>query len=335
MHDIHRGRLDLNLLRTLAVLLEERHVSRAAQRLHLTQSAVSHALQRLRRQFDDPLLVRRGTQMLPTERAVALLASVKEILDAVNRIAPPTDFDPATARGTLRIATTDYGSSIVLPHVVHALAKSAPHVTITYTDLSEATFEQLRTGVLDLALSGQESHRDMETEKLFTERFVIMARGDHPCLSRPMTLDEYTDWPHIVVELAHSRLLTIDRLLKRYGRKREIGLRLPHFLAAPFLAQHSDLLVPVPERLAWLYASTLGLAVIEPPPEIDLGRFDYVQMWDGRRTHDPLHRWLRALIREATAHLNAPAAQAKDAPTAKAAAPPQTQRQQKRARSRS
>jgi DNA-binding transcriptional LysR family regulator len=298
MHRIHPQQIDLNLLRTLAVLLEERQVSRAAARLNLTQSAVSHALQRLRRHFDDRLLIRRGGEMVPTPRAEALAGELEQVLAAIDRIVEPAAFDPATATGTLRIAATDYGAATILPQVVHTLAATAPQLTVTFTDLADDTFERLESGFIDLVLSGQESYRDMRTETLFTERFVIMVRGDHPCLERPMTVAEYTRWPHVVVDLLYSRLLGIDRRLKSLGRQRVIGVRLPHFLAAPFLAQRSELLVPVPERLAEMYATALGLAVVEPPPELDLGRFDYVQMWDRRRDNDPVHCWLRGLVKD-------------------------------------
>jgi DNA-binding transcriptional LysR family regulator len=306
MKNIHKGRFDLNLLRTLAVLLEERQVSRAATRLNLTQSAVSHALGRLRRQFDDPLLVRRGQLMVPTPRAERLGEQLQGVLSAVSEMVGPDDFDPAEATGTIRIAATDYGSAIVLPHAVRRLAEEAPRLSVSYTDLQDETFDHLRTGFIDLALSGQESHRDMQTEVLFQERFVIMVRPGHPCLDRRMTVDEYVAWPHIVVDLVHSRLLAIDRVLERLGRKRTIGIRLPHFLAAPFLAQRSDLLVPVPERMAALYASALGLVTVEHPRELEVERFDYVQMWDARRERDPLHAWLRSLIRDSARQLDPP-----------------------------
>lgn len=304
MHRIHSRRFDLNLLKTLAVLLEERQVSRAAARLNLTQSAVSHALQRLRDQFDDPLLVRQGQVMVPTPRAEHLQNDVDGVLTAIDRMVGPVEFEPQAARGIVRIATTDYGSSIILPHVVRALADAAPKLTVAYSDLSEHTFEQLSSGFIDLALSGQESHGGMQSETLFTERFVIMVRRDHPCRTDPMTLDDYTRWPHVVVDLVHSRLLGLDRRLKRLGRARTIAVRVPHFLAAPFLAQHSDLLVPVPERMAPFYSSLLGLRRLEPPTEVDIGRFDYVQLWDARRSADPVHRWLRSQVRQAVAHLN-------------------------------
>jgi DNA-binding transcriptional LysR family regulator len=305
MSGIDSRRFDLNLLRTLAVLLEERQVSRAAARLNRTQSAVSHALERLRRQLGDPLLVRRGSGMVPTAKAEELVRSVAAVLGAIDDIVKPATFDPATARGTLRIATTDYGSAVILPHVVRRLAAEAPALDVAYTDWSEATYGELETGTIDLALSGHESYRGMAAEKLFTERFVILTRADHPCIARPLTVDEYVRWPHIVVDVVNSRLHGIDRKLRTLGKKRTIGMRLPHFLAAPFLAQHSDLLVPVPQRLAALFASSLDLAIVDPPAELDLGRFDYVQMWNGGRTNDPRLSWLRDLVRRAVAPLAA------------------------------
>ena len=296
MKSIHSRRFDLNLLKTMAVLLEERQVSRAALRLNLTQSAVSHALKRLRAQFDDPLLLRRGQQMVPTARAQLLEPMLRQVLADVEQLVGDVEFDPAAATGTVRIATTDYGSAVILPHVVNALANAAPHLSVAYADLSESTFDDLESGFLDLALSGQASTRGMQTQTLFTERFVIMVRAGHPCLAEAMTVDQYVKWPHVVVDLVHSRLLGLDDALRRMGKERIIGVRTPHFLAAPFLARQSDLLVPVPERFVDTYAATLGLVAVEPPPELDIGRFDYVQMWDERRSGEPMHRWLRSLI---------------------------------------
>lgn len=305
MSAIHLRRLDLNLLLTLHVLLEEGQVSRAARRLALTQSAVSHSLQRLREHFDDPLLVRRGQSMTPTPRALELQGPLRQILASIEQMIGPAEFDPAGARGTIRIATTDYGLSVLLPHVLSAMSEAAPQLSIAYSDINEDVFEHLKTGLLDLALTGQESYRDMQTETLFTERFVVVTRADHPAGARgTLTVDDFAAWPHVLVDVVHSRLHGIDRELKRLGKRRQIALRVPRFLAAPFFAQSSNLIAPVPERLAQLYASSLDVAIHEPPPELDLGRFDYVQMWHDRRTNDPLHRWLRTLVREAARNLS-------------------------------
>lgn len=303
MSDISLRGLDLNLLLTLHVLLEERQVSRAASRLGITQPAMSHALGRLREQFGDPLLVRRGKEMAPTPRALELAGPLLQILASIQDMTAPAAFDPRKARGTLRIATTDYGLAIVLPRVHSEVAKAAPRLTIAYSNLSEDMFEQLKTGFLDLALTGQAGYRDMQAETLFTERFVVVTRADHPLVGRPLTLDSFIAWPHVLIDVVHSRLHGIDERLERLGKTRHIALRMPHFLAAAFFAQKSDLVVPVLERVARLYVDSLGLVVHQPPPELDLGPFDYVQMWHARRDNDPLHRWLRALIRRVGARI--------------------------------
>ena len=304
MNQMHIQRLDPNLLFTLHVLLEERHVSRAAARLRLTQPAVSHALQRLRAHFGDPLLVRRGQEMVPTPRAMELVGPLRQVLSAIEQLTGPATFDPSQAHGTIRIATTDFGLAVVLPHVLAKLRAAAPNLAIQSTGLSEDTFDHLKTGFLDLALSGQESVGSMETEKLFMERFVLVTRADHPVTRRPkMTMDDFLAWPHAVIDIVNSRLYGIDRKLEKMGKPRQVALRVPHMLAAPFFAQATDLIVPVPERVARMYAESLDLVIHEPPDEVELGYFDYVQVWHARRDDDPIHRWLRSQVREAAQNI--------------------------------
>lgn len=291
--------LDLNLLRTLDVLIEERQVSRAAQRLHVTQPAVSHALGRLRRHFGDPLLVRQGQEMVLTPRAAELAGPLRQVLAEIRQLTGPTRFDPARARGRLRIACTDYALAIVMPHLLDALARQAPGLSIAYSHISGEMFEQLEAGFLDLCLSGQASYRELQTEVLFQERFVLATRAGHPLAGAPVTVERFIAFPHVLIDVVHSRLHGIDERLAALSLQRHIALRMPSFLAAAFFARDSDMVVPLPARIATLYAGSLGLAILQPPPELDLGDFDYVQAWHPRRTDDPLHRWLRGLVREA------------------------------------
>jgi len=333
MSDISLRGLDLNLLLTLHVLIEERQVSRAASRLGVTQPAVSHALGRLREQFGDPLLVRRGKDMVLTPRALDLAGPLHQVLSSIQQMTGPGGFDPKKARGTLRIATTDYGLAIVLPHVLSELAQAAPQLSIAYSDLSEDMFDHLKNGFLDLALTGQASYRDMQSEALFTERFVLVTRADHPLVGRPMSVDDFIAWPHVMIDVVHSRLYDIDTRLDRMNKRRHIALRMPHFHAAAFFAQESDLVVPVLERVARLYVDSLGLAIHQPPPELDLGRFDYVQLWHERRNNDPLHRWVRKLIHNVGARIrDQPAPIGPARRTHKAAARPRTGRKPARKR---
>jgi DNA-binding transcriptional LysR family regulator len=298
MNDLYNWKLDLNLLRTLHVLLEEQQVSRAATRLNLTQPAVSHALQRLRQHFGDPLFVRQGQRMIPTPRTRELEGPLRQVLQSIDRLAGPATFNPAAAQGKLRIATTDYGLAVVLPNVLARLAEEAPNLAISSTMITGDSFDHLKTGFLDLALSGQESFGDVEIETLFRERFVIVTHRSHPLVGKPIGVEDFVAYPHAIIDVVQSRLHAIDRRLKRLGLKRRIALSLPHMLAAPFFAHATNLLMPVPERVAHLYAEQLDLVIHEPPPEVDIGRFDYVQAWHERRTNDPMHRWLRDLVRQ-------------------------------------
>lgn len=291
--------LDLNLLRTLDVLIEERQVSRTAQRLGVSQPAISHALGRLRRHFGDPLLVRQGQEMVLTPRAEELAGPLRQVLAEIRQLTGPARFDPARAEGRLRIACTDYALAIVMPHVLAGLARQAPGLSIAYSHISEKMFEQLESGFLDLCLSGQASYRELQLEVLFQERFVLATRADHPLVGQPVTVERFVAWPHVLVDVVHSRLHGIDERLAALSLQRHIALRMPSFLAAAFFARGSDLVVPIPERIATLQAQSMGLAILQPPPELDLGAYDYVQAWHPRRNDDPLHRWLRLLVRQA------------------------------------
>jgi len=291
--------LDLNLLRTLDVLLEEQQVSRAALRLGVSQPAVSHALGRLRRYLGDPLLVRRGQEMVLTPRASELAGPLRQILASIRQLTGPARFDPARAQGRLRIATTDYGLAIVMPQVLAGLARQAPGLSIVYSPISGEMFEQLETGFLDLCLTGQASCRDLQVEVLFQERFVLATRTGHPLVGQPVTVERFLAWPHVLVDVIHSRLHGIDERLAAMNLQRHVAMRMPSFLAATYFARDSDLVVPIPERIATLQAQALGLAIHQPPPELDLGAYDYVQAWHPRRTDDPLHQWLRQLVRQA------------------------------------
>jgi DNA-binding transcriptional LysR family regulator len=297
--------LDLNLLRTLDALLEEQQVSRAALRLGVSQPAVSHALGRLRRHFGDPLLVRRGQEMVLTPRASELAGPLGQILASIRQLTGPARFDPSRAQGRLRIATTDYGLAIVMPRVLAGLAEQAPGLSIAYSPISGEMFEQLESGFLDLCVTGQASCRDLQVEVLFHERFVLATRAGHPLVGRPMTVEAFIAWPHVLVDVVHSRLHGIDERLAAMNLKRHVAMRMPSFLAAAYFARDSDLVVPIPERIAVLQAQPLGLAIHQPPPALDLCAFDYVQAWHARRSDDPLHQWLRQLVRQAGERISA------------------------------
>lgn len=296
MHEIDIRKLDLNLLLTLHVLLEECNVSQAAQRLALSQSAVSHALARLREHFRDPLFVRKAHGMIPTPRARELAGPLRQVLASIEQMVGPAAFDPSTAGGTVRLVMADYGLAIVMPSILERLADEAPKLNIECHDWSEHTLEHLKTGFVDLALGGQESFEGYQTQTLFTERFVAAVRNNHPVLKKKLTVKSYIAWDHALVDVVDSRMRGIDRELDRLGLQRRVLLKIPHFLAAPLAVSRSDMIVTLPERIAKLFFEFSELSIIKPP--IDLGDFPYVQVWHERSDNDPLHQWLRQLIKE-------------------------------------
>jgi DNA-binding transcriptional LysR family regulator len=269
--------LDLNLLRTLDVLLEERQVSRTALRLGVTQPAISHALGRLRRHFGDPLLIRNGQEMILTPRAAEIAGPLRQILAGIRQLSGPARFEPGRAKGRLRIACTDYALAIVMPHVLAGLALEAPGLSIAYSHISESMFEMLESGFLDLCLTGQASCRELQVEVLFRERFVLAARADHPLVGAPMTVEGFVAYPHVMVDVVHSRLHGIDERLA--GLFCNVALRCACRASRGCLfCPGQGLIVPIPERT---FSPILGLAILQPPPALTRA-YDYVQAWHAR-----------------------------------------------------
>jgi DNA-binding transcriptional LysR family regulator len=296
MHEINLAQLDLNLLMALHALLEEQSVTRAGETLGLSQSATSHALNRLRKLLDDPLLVRTSQGMIPTPRAENLLEPLRQILSDIKQLIQTPTFDLKTAQGTIQIVATDYATVVILPTVLKRVAEEAPHLDIECHHWREDTLEQLRHGAIDLALGGQDppNSNEFNFQQLFIEDFVSIVRADHPVTLSEFTVEAFLAWPHALITVTNSRMGYIDTVLEKLGVKRRILLRLPHFLSAPLIVAKTDLILTLPRRLAMLFAEFANLSLLDPPIKLD--EFSYIQVWHQRRQHEPMHIWLRELI---------------------------------------
>lgn len=300
MHSIHDlRRIDLNLLVILDALLDERHVSRAAERLAMTQPAVSHALNRLRDLLDDPLLVRVGNQMQLTRRAFELAGPLREILGGVRRLVLGDDFDPASAELELRMGMSDYGTWVVLPALLPILRREAPGIHLDVRQASRVGMaEQVAGGELDGALGVFPMLPEgLRVQQLFEERFVCLCSREFLGERQRLDLDDYLAAPHLRVALQQSPAEEIDSHLEKLGRRRQVAATVPHFSVAPSLLAGTDLVLTIAARMLPDDLEGHGLACFEPP--LKLAPFDFVQIWSETSEDEPARRWLRTKLAQA------------------------------------
>lgn len=291
-------RLDLNLLLTLDVLLEEHSVTRAAARLHLSQPSVSVQLAKLRDLLGDPLLLPGPRGMRPTARAEALREPLREALETLSRaVAPELAFDPATAHHTWRIAASDYSESTVVLPMLNALRAAAPHTRLAVVEIAPSLLaRQAEQGHIDLAFHTTENApMGLRQRALFTERYVLAGRADHPRLKRRPTLAQFCALEHAIVSPSGGGFqAATDAALARVGMSRRVVLSVPHFLVLVALLENTDLVAMVPARL--VHASKT-LRVVAPP--IEIPGYEMSMLWHERVHRDPAHRWLREFIAHA------------------------------------
>ncbi len=298
MHEAHDGLkgVDLNLVLALDALLAERHVTRAATRLGITQSAASHALARLRELIGDPLLVRgaRGV-MVPTPRAEALAPQIHRVLADLSGALRGETFDPATAKRTFRIGASDYVELVLLPRLIERLARLAPNIDIwIHAGYAEHGDAELAAGGIDLAIGppqGTMRAAGSYEKVLFDESFTCIVREDHALAGGRMTLARYCAASHLLIAPRSQPGSYVDSALVRLGRTRRIALAVPHFLVVPYIIAGTDLVATIATRVAALFADRLGLATMPPP--IPIPKFQIALAWHERNHGDAPQRWLR------------------------------------------
>lgn len=286
-------KIDLNLLLTLHALLTEKHVTRAATRLHRSQPAVSHALAQLRGLFDDPLLIRQQGKMQLTARAQSLLAPLDAALCGLNRLMGAPEFDPATTRRRFRLAMSDYAARLVLPPLLRTLRQEAPGIDLAISQSSrEGMLAQLQDGELDLALGVfPDAARAIQQQTLFTEQFVCFADKQSLPENQTLTLAQWLAKPHVSLVVVPDTVDEIEKALLARGLRRHICVALPHWSAALRVLPGTDLLLTVASHSVSGEDHQHELCSFAPP--LPLSRFDYAQAWHERKERDPAHQWLR------------------------------------------
>lgn len=288
MSGIDHSDIDGRLLQVLLTVLDERSVTRAAARLDVTQSAVSHQLDRLRAITGDALFVKSGRGIVPTARAQALAGQARHLLDELRAFAQAGSFDPATFAGTVTIAANDLQRDLLLPLLLHHARVRAPGLALRIVPSGVPSAEMLRDGECQLAITPRPPDAaDVVQRRLFDDRYLVYY--DAAARPPPRTLDDYLAAEHVAVHHETRGRLDIDRFIDERGIRRRFAVTVAGFSGvAPFL-RGTPFLATLPGLLR---ASLLrGLATAAPPcPTPPMPMF---MLWHQRHQADPMHQWLR------------------------------------------
>jgi DNA-binding transcriptional LysR family regulator len=291
--------LNLNLLPVLDALLTERSVSRAGARLGLSQPAVSNALAQLRARLGDPLLVRKGAAMAPTERALALAGPLRAALLALEQgLDPPAAFDPAKADRAFTIMTNDFVAFAMLPRLLAKLQREAPCVRLQVRAWQEHTVPpELARGDADLVLGFNRGlPAGCQAAPLFVDRFLFVARKGHPVVRGKITLATYTKLAHVIVSHEPNARGIIDDVLAQRGLGRHVALRLSHFLLVPAVLAATDYVAALSEVVARPMAAHMPLQLLDLPMPVAGASVQMV--WHERTATSEAHAWLRGAVQE-------------------------------------
>ncbi|MCB9652418.1 MAG: LysR family transcriptional regulator [Deltaproteobacteria bacterium] len=304
MGDLDLAGMNLNLLVALDALLRTRSVTRAAERLGVTQSAMSHSLKQLRGAFEDELLVRTGAGLVMTPRAERLAARLGPGLDALKAALqddPP--FEPRTTTRRFSLVSGDYLGVGVLPELLGLLRSEAPQADLDFSTIARGLdaahyLGRLERGDADLFMGAMVAERPaIKRRVLYTEGFACLVRADHPEVKRSLTLSRYTRLGHILITTSGEGASVVDTRLAALGRSRRVAVRVASFMAAPVAVAASDLVLTAPASLAVHFARRYPLRILPPP--LELSSFDIVQLWHERMDDDPGHGWLRGAVARA------------------------------------
>ncbi|BCS49932.1 LysR substrate-binding domain-containing protein [Aeromonas jandaei] len=297
--DSSLSRLDLNLLAVFDMLMQERNVTRAAERLHLSQSTVSHALGRLRIALDDPLFVMSRREMMPTERAKALAGPVRQALAMLEQgLRQAKGFEPASARRIFRIATPGSVEHGLVPLLVDRLFRAAPHCRLEVCELADSDYErELEKGELDLVIGFAGANHlspRLWREEWFSNPLVCLSPlgSELPDVLTPV---ELVSRPHIhTSSWGHSQAM-VELWLARFGVERELGVRLPSFMAVPPLMATGRYLVVVPEMIGRHFCRYYPLRMHQLDPEIPIV---YLMAGHPLTAHDEAISWFKSLLHQ-------------------------------------
>lgn len=289
---------DLNLLVVFNAIYAEESLTHAGEALHLTQPAISHALNRLRSTFDDQLFVRDGNRMKPTPLAEELRPDVQKMLElAENTLADRGEFDPTRSTRTFHIGIQDYPMLVVLPHLIRKIQQSGYTINIKTSHLNkEDRKTALEKGQLDMVIGVRQKYgSNIMQQYLYSDYEVCIARNDHPAIKDTLSLDQYINSEFIGLSVSEYEDQAIDKEMKKLGHERNIRLNVENEVMIPQLVAKSDLLANVAVQVAKNFAEWLPIKTLPIP--VSNTAFKFYQYWHIRHQKDPAHLWLRKTIK--------------------------------------
>lgn len=300
LHETDLSQVDLNLLVLFEAIMRERHVGRTAARLHLSPSAISHGLARLRRVLHDPLFLRHPKGVVPTERAGELATPIAEILERIRGVVASAEgFDPTKSTRRFTIGAPDAVFAVVLPPFVSALAARGPNIDLRVrTVLPHHALAELDARHCDLVVEPlPEVPPRFHGTRIYDEDFAIGMRDGHPLQSR-LTLDRYCAAKHVLVSAAGDARGNVDAVLEKLGRARRVAVTVPNFLFALAVVADSDLIAAIPRHAA-THAKRFGVTLVEPPGPLKPLAPSAIQVITSRSAlSDPGVEWLYRLVTE-------------------------------------
>jgi DNA-binding transcriptional LysR family regulator len=297
--------IDLKLLAIISELHRTRSVSQTAEKLAISQSAVSMSLAKLRKHFNDPLFVRTSTGMEPTPHAAELIQLLKRAEDLLQMaLGHHVVFDPTDSNRVFRLHSTDIAQVTLIPKIMQRLKEVAPSVRVDLGRISENTPRLLESGAVDLAVGFiLPMGAGFCHQSLFKEKFVCAVRRNHPRIGNTLSLEQFESEVHLAISTSGTGHGIVERTLEAKAIKRELGLTVPSFLGIGSILTSTDYLATLPGQLAEHLASPGSIKVLKVPFQIP--PYVIMQHWHERYTHDPAVRWLRSLMAELFSEQNA------------------------------
>ncbi|MEN4738756.1 LysR substrate-binding domain-containing protein [Pantoea agglomerans] len=298
---------DLNLLPVLLVMMEEPNVTRAAERLGITQPALSNALNRLRETLNDPLFIRERYGMRPTPKAEQLAQVVGAALSSIDKvILGQQDFDPLNATRLFTLAPNSYVEFIMMPAIVARLRSCAPGIRLRLTPFgNDVTETGVISGNTDMVLGRiVEPPDNLVVQHLMNEGLACVIRADHPLVGENLSAEQYEQLKHVNVLPPGRMRAGLYQALEQRGLRRQVAVSVTHFLAVPEMIAVTDYCATLPRLICQHLSRDQRLRIIPAP--VDLGTFPVEMGWHARYRDDPAHRWFRTLITETAQSLSDP-----------------------------